>query len=163
PELSAPHEGVADGEPVDEPGAGGRQIEGAAAWHGADLPLHERRGGGERVVAGDRPEDDAVDGGRIDARLLAGGERRLGGEVARGQRRVQDVALADAGALDDPGVGGVDHLGHVGVGQDLRGDAASGTYDAARYHEMASAPGAGGSGVSVSHRKAWRATAFVSS
>ena len=32
-----------------------------------------------------------------------------------------DVALADAGALDDPLVRGVEHPGEVGVGQDAGG------------------------------------------
>ena len=48
-------------------------------------------------------------------RLARRRRREVGGDLAL--RR--DVALADAGALDDPLVGGVDHRGEVGVGQDL--------------------------------------------
>ncbi len=45
-----------------------------------------------------------------------------GGEVGRRDARIDDVALADAGALQDPFVAGLDHLLEIGVGQDFRRD-----------------------------------------
>ena len=41
-------------------------------------------------------------------------------QVRRRHARIDDVALADAGALQDPLVAGVDHLLEVGVGQHAR-------------------------------------------
>ena len=68
---------------------------------------------------------------------------RLGRQIAGRLRGIQDVTLADARALDDPGVGGVDHARQILVGQDLGGNRATGPDDATADHEMASAPGAG--------------------
>ena len=44
----------------------------------------------------------------------------LDGQVGGGLALDRLVALADAGALDDPGVGGVDDLGQIVVGDDAR-------------------------------------------
>ena len=33
---------------------------------------------------------------------------------------LEDVAFADAGTLDDPLVAGIDHLGQLGVGENVR-------------------------------------------
>ena len=44
-------------------------------------------------------------------------------QVGGGRPLVHDVPLADAGALQDPLVGGLDHLLQVGVGQQARRDA----------------------------------------
>ena len=56
----------------------------------------------------------------------AGARQRHAAASARevGERlvRARDVALADAGALDDPLVGGVERLAEVGVGDDPGGD-----------------------------------------
>ena len=160
-ELPDADEGVGDRHPVEKAGAGRRQIEGAAAGRRAQLLLHEGGGGRERTVAGDGPHDDAVDDRRIDARLETGLPPRLGRQIAGRLRGIQDVALADAGALDDPGVGGVDHARQILVGQDLGGNRATGPDDATADHEIASAPGAEGAAASI--RKAWRATAADSS
>ena len=46
----------------------------------------------------------------------------LGGEVAGGYSFIYDVALANAGALDDPVVGGFYHLFQIVVGQQARRD-----------------------------------------
>ena len=63
-------------------------------------------------------------------RSRSAGERPSGGERLFGRlhRQVRraligrgPAALVDAGALDDPGVGGVDDLGEVGVGDDFFG------------------------------------------
>ena len=48
-------------------------------------------------------------------------ERRFLAEVRRRDARIDDVALADAGPLQDPLVGRVDHLLEVGVGQQRGG------------------------------------------
>ena len=68
----------------------------------------------------------------------AGLLRRLGREIAGGQRRLQDVALANAGALDDPAVRRVDHLRQVFVGQLLGRHRAPGADDAAAGSRHAS-------------------------
>ena len=46
--------------------------------------------------------------------------RGLGGEVGGRDAGVDDVPLADAGALQDPLVGGLDHPLEIGVGQQAR-------------------------------------------
>ena len=114
-------------EAVDEARAGGVEVEGAALH--ADPVLH----------AGRRARDDAVGrgGGEHEVVDLLGGPPGLG---QRGHGRLDgqarggaaDVALADAGALDDPGVAGVEVDRHVVVGDDLvrYGDAPTGDLDA---------------------------------
>ena len=66
---------------------------------------------------------------------------RLGGQIAGRQRRLQDVALADAGALDDPGCRtcrpSCDRSSLVST---LAGHRAAGADDAAADHEIASTP-----------------------
>ena len=47
-------------------------------------------------------------------------QRRLLAEIRGRDARIDDVALADAGALQNPLVGGVDHLLEIGVGQHAR-------------------------------------------
>ena len=51
--------------------------------------------------------------------LPARGERRLGRLDGQARGRASDVALPDAGALDDPLVAGVEAHGHVVVGDHL--------------------------------------------
>ena len=46
--------------------------------------------------------------------------RRLRRQIARRHAGIDDVALADAGALHDPLVGRLDHLLEVGVGEHAR-------------------------------------------
>ena len=43
-------------------------------------------------------------------------------EIGRRHARIDDVPLANAGSLQNPLVGGVDHLFEVGVGEDTRRD-----------------------------------------
>ena len=65
----------------------------------------------------------SIDGASM--RGVKRGARRVDGELGRGLARRRDVALADAGALDDPLVGGVDHLGQLGIGEDVLGQIAA--------------------------------------
>ena len=97
----------ADLEGVGEAGAGGGEVETPGAF-GAELVLHEAGGGGEEHVRRDGGDDDGFDFGGVDA---AGGEALAGGfdgEIAGADTLVDDVALADAGALGDPLVVGGD-------------------------------------------------------
>ena len=65
-------------------------------------------------------EHDEVDRLRVDLRVGERGARRrkpeVGGEFAVGR----DVALADAGALHDPFVGGIDHPRQIVIGEAAR-------------------------------------------
>ena len=82
--------------------------------------LHQAGGGGEQVVGRDRADDDGVDSGGVHAALrqgaLGGCHRHVGG----GHIRVRDMALADAGPLQDPLVVGLDHLLEVLIGEEAR-------------------------------------------
>ena len=81
--------------------------------------LDEAGGGGEGHVGGDGGDDDDFEFGGVDA---AAGEADFGcfkGQIAGGYALVDDVALANAGALGDPLVVGGDHLFEVGVGEQM--------------------------------------------
>ena len=56
----------------------------------------------------------------VEPGLGDGGARRFGGEVGGGHARIDDVALANAGALQDPLVGRLDEALEVAVGQHPR-------------------------------------------
>ena len=102
-------EAVGGGNGIDEARADRLEVERGAVVH-AELLLNHRGGGGEGEVGRRGRDDDEVDVGDGDAggrhRLLRGFDREIGGDFAFGG----EVALADAGALDDPFVGGVDEL-----------------------------------------------------
>ena len=107
------------GEGVGERRAGGAQVESPRAPR-ADLVLDETGGAREEHVGRDGPDDDDAD---VVRRELGVGERAHGGflaEVRGGDARIDDMPLADPGALEDPLVRGVDHLLQVGVGQHAR-------------------------------------------
>ena len=109
--------GRRDGE--DEAGADRLQIEGDAVSD-PERRLHLGRHRRKRVVGRRGGDDDEVDVGGLQPGV---GERRLGGARRQRRRRLAvagDVALADAGALHDPLVGGVDDLRHFGVGDHPR-------------------------------------------
>ena len=119
-ELAGLDEVVGDGQRVDEARAHGLHVEGRALGDAeAVLDLHRRRRKG--AVGRRRRADDEIDVDGIDAgahqRLLGGGDAEVGRELVV----AGDVALTDAGALDDPFVGGVDDLREVGVGHDALG------------------------------------------
>ncbi len=104
----------------DEAGAHRLQIE-RRAMGDAEPGLHRHRGRREGVVRRRGGEHDEVDVARLQPGILqrrAGGvEREVGGHLAIGG----DAALLDAGALDDPFVGGVHHQREVGIGEDALG------------------------------------------
>ena len=86
----------------------------------ADLVLNKTRRAREHHVRRDRADNDHVDVVGRQARAL---DRLQGGFLAQvGGRhaRIHDVSLADADALHDPLVGGVDHPRKVVVGQHPR-------------------------------------------
>ena len=118
--LAAGDEVVGHRQRVDEARADRLHVEGDAD-RAAQLALHDGRGGREGQVGRGGADDDQVDVGR---RAPGGGQRLRGGARRRGRRSVSpstaSAALADAGALDDPGVAGVDDLGQVVVGDDAR-------------------------------------------
>src|SRR5262249_32734838 len=74
---------------------------------------------------------------------------------------IQDVALADPGPLYDPGVGGVDHLLQVVVGQLARRHTSAGPDDAASHDTMPPDDVVVGDEGSSAHRKAGEATDSV--
>src|SRR5690606_13700240 len=78
--------------------------------------LDEGGGGGERLIGRGGRQHDQVDVLRLKPRGLQRLARGIDGE--RGGRFVVlgDIALADAGALDDPLVAGIDALRELGIG-----------------------------------------------
>ena len=107
----------------------------AAACAGADRVLDQRGGRREHAVRRDRGADDQVDVVGAEAgglqRHARGGGAQAGGALVVGG----DAALADAGAVDDPLVRGLDHALEVGVGQDLGGQVLADADDAG-CHEV---------------------------
>ena len=82
---------------------------GAFPWGAIDAVLDQAGGGGEHHVGSDRGHDDEV--------YIRGVHIPLAQEALadccgheRGGQAVQYPTLPDAGALPDPGVGGVDYL-----------------------------------------------------
>ena len=110
---------VADRQRIGERRARRRQIESPRLLR-ADLRLHQARGAREQHVRRHRADDDHVDVVRRQARLRDRLPRRHRRQVARRHAGIDDVALANAGALHDPLVGRLDHLLEVGVGEDAR-------------------------------------------
>ena len=105
---------------IDEPGADRLDVEGGAPGH-AERVLDPRRGCREGLVRGRRRDDDQVEIGRLhpgpDESGAGGGGRQVGGEFPLGG----DAAFENAGALDDPIVGGVHHPREVFVAEHLLG------------------------------------------
>ena len=95
------------GDGIDETGADRLQIEGGAVMH-AEPGLDLRRGGGEGVVRCRCGTDDEVDIIDTKPRIGERGLRGLDPEHRGGLVFRRDMALADAGALGDPGIGGFD-------------------------------------------------------
>jgi hypothetical protein len=106
-------------ERVGEARAGGAQIV-APRGRRADLVLEQARGAGEDRIRRRRAHDDESDIARRQAGLRDGAERRLLRHVRRRHPVLDDVALADARALQDPLVAGLDELLQVRVRQHPR-------------------------------------------
>ncbi len=113
------HDRVADRQRVRKRGTRRRQIE-SPRLVGANLGLHQARGAREQHVGRHRADDDHVDVVGRQARLLDRLLRRFGRQIAGRDAGVDDVTLLDAGALQDPLVGGLDHLLEIRIGQQLR-------------------------------------------
>ena len=93
------------------------QVERDAVRH-AERGLDLRGGGGKRVIRRRGRDDHEVD---VGGRRMRRGQRARGGRGPERRGRLAvggDMALLDAGALDDPLVGRVDQLGEFVVGDD---------------------------------------------
>ena len=104
---------------IGEGGARRADVEAPGAM-GADLVLDEAGGAREEHVGRHRADDDHADIVGLQAGFLDGLERRLLAEVRRRHARIDEVPLADAGALQDPFVGRLDELFEIGIGQQPR-------------------------------------------
>src|SRR5262249_59396426 len=114
----------------------------------AEPGLHRDGARRKGVVRRRGCDHDEIDRGRLDMRRSERGARRLDGELGRGLARRRDAALADAGALDDPLVRGLDLPGQLRIAEDvLRQVAADAEHDrTGDAHDAAPATrgGAGG-------------------
>jgi hypothetical protein len=139
-------------EPIDEAGAHRVQVE-RGALRDAEPGLHRHGTRRKRVVGRRGRQHDQVDRVRLDMRGRERGARRLDGEIGGELPGGGDPALADAGALGDPLVRGVDRLGKLRIGEDaLRQVTAAAEHDRTGHaHEAAPATrgAAGGDGPSM--------------
>ena len=103
---------------IDEAAADRLHVEGGAPAHAeARLDLGRRRR--EGMVGRRGGEHDQVDGVGADSGMGEGGLGRGGGEIGGRLAVGRDMALADAGALGDPFVGGLEAAGQLGIGHHL--------------------------------------------
>ena len=109
------------GERVEKARARGREVEAPGASE-PDLILDEAGRGGEEHVRGDRRDDQRVHVVRTEPRAAISRRTASAPIVDVGLARRPDPALADAGAGDDPVVGGVERAGQLGVGDDALGN-----------------------------------------
>ena len=105
---------VSDRQCVDEPGAGGGDVEAETAGH-AERRLHAQRRGREGLIRRAGGQDDRIDLGGCGAGVRKRGTRGLGTHECRRLVRGRDVALAYAGALADPLVRRIDRVGELVV------------------------------------------------
>jgi hypothetical protein len=108
-----------DGERIGEGRTRGADVE-APGVRGADLVLQQARRAREEHVGRDRADDDELDVARRQAGAPDRLEGGLLGQIGGADAGIDDVALADPGALQDPLVGGVDHLLEIVIGQHPR-------------------------------------------
>ena len=127
--LPGAHEKVGGAERIHEAGAHRLHVEGGAAAD-AELRLQQASARRKHHVRRGCRDDDEVD---VRGRAAGGRQRR----AARVRREIagefvlrRDVALADAGALDDPLVARVHHRLEVAVGDEARGQVAARSRDA---------------------------------
>ena len=126
PVLTAAQKAFRHGEAIQKAAAGRRQIERRTARRRAHLALHEHRARGQRHIGADRRADYAVD--------LPGGDPGRGARaLPRGRRQIRgrltgsdDPPGADAGALADPGIRGINLFTQIFVGQLALGNGAAG-------------------------------------
>src|SRR5207244_12543413 len=116
PVLPRLDEARADDQAVEGRGARGQHVD-RAHPPAAEPVLDDVAGAREEHVRGGGPHDDEVDvlGHEVGAleRLVGGPD----GEIGRGLALVDDPPLADAAALNDPLVAGLDHPLEIGVAQ----------------------------------------------
>src|SRR6266853_6711833 len=86
----------------------------------AELVLNKTSGRGEKHVGRNRSHNDRVEIGRVDAALGKRLLRRLDRKIAGRNTLVCKMTLADADALHDPLVIGIDKFFEVGVGKKAR-------------------------------------------
>src|SRR5271156_978723 len=86
----------------------------------AELVLDETCGRGEKHVGRDRPYNDRVEVGSLNAALGERLLRRLDREIAGRDAFIYDMTFADADTLHDPLVVGIDKFFEVGVGKKAR-------------------------------------------
>jgi hypothetical protein len=105
----------------------------------AELLLQVDAAAGEGVLWGEGGEDDEVEVVGLELGLGEGGPGGLEGEVGGADAGVGEAAGLDAGALDDPVVGGLDAVvvDEVVVGDDPRGDVEAGPGDVGLNHAHA--------------------------
>ncbi len=83
----------------------------------AEFVLHQTSGRGKKHVGRNGPHDNRIEIGRLDAALGERFLRRLDRQIAGRNSLVHDVTFANADALHDPLIVGIDHLFEVGVGE----------------------------------------------
>ena len=123
-DLSRDHELAGDVQAVEEPGAGGRDVEAGGVLH-AERRLDDRRRGRDRLLHGGGGQDQQLDLLRGDAGVGHGPPPGLDRQGGYALLRPDNVALADPGARHDPLVRRVHHALEVLVGEDLLGQGVS--------------------------------------
>src|SRR4030081_1422130 len=114
-----------------------RSIDGASTWDAASAAF-----GALLARAGEdsRRGHDQADRRRFHMGRRERGFRRLDGEVRGVLAGGRDAALANAGALGDPFVGGVDLAGELGIGEDMLGQVAPDAQNDRPRHAHDAAP-----------------------
>ncbi len=107
------------GQRIRECRAGGADIE-APRVRSAELVLEQARRARKQHVGRHRAHDDQANIVGREPSPLDGLGRRFPGQVRSRHAGIDDVAFADAGPLQDPLVGRVDHLFEIRVGQEPR-------------------------------------------
>src|SRR5207237_7094318 len=87
-----------------------------------DLRLHHAGRARKNRIGSRGADDDEPDLGGSDACFFQRGLDGVHGEIGRGHARLRNVPLADAGALQDPLVAGLDHLLEIGIREHPRGN-----------------------------------------
>ncbi len=119
--LSGFEETIGGGQRIDKARAHRLHVEGRALGR-AQRSLDRHSGCRKGLVGRRGGQDDEIDVLRVDLRCLQRplrcGDGKVGSQFAVGG----DVALPDAGALDDPVIARVDEFGEFRVGEDLLGE-----------------------------------------
>src|SRR4029077_16874918 len=129
---------------IDKAGARGGNVI-APCPCGANLVLHNARRGGEKHVRCDRTQENSFNFAAGNPTLLQSAFGRRNGKIGRSHAFVDNMTLADAGALDDPLVRGFNHLFQISIGQKTRWDVGSKGRDFCPYKfRQKSSPGSRG-------------------